>query len=103
MKANKLKINTIHIRSDWNQCISKNYEKMKYRYYEHSKKNENGYKQLEFLKQTGELIMSRYTILFNARSKSKKVLQAIRFYEKNIKQQFEYDTDVIDFISICNI
>ena len=50
MKANKLKINTIHIRSDWNQCISKNYEKMKYRYYEHSKKNENGYKQLEFLK-----------------------------------------------------
>ena len=47
--------------------------------------------------------MSRYTILFNARSKSKKVLQAIRFYEKNIKQQFEYDTDVIDFISICNI
>ncbi len=50
IKANKLKINTIHIRSDWSQCISSNYEKMTYRYYEHSKKKKGGYKHLEFLK-----------------------------------------------------
>jgi hypothetical protein len=49
IKANKLKINTIHLRSDWVQCIFQNIEKFRYRFYEHCKKNEFGFKHGEFL------------------------------------------------------
>ena len=48
IKANKLKINTIHLRKDWTQCIFSNMDKMRYRYHEHNKKNKEGYRHLVF-------------------------------------------------------
>jgi len=48
IKANKLKVNTIHIRNDWGQCIFRNLDKMRYRYHNHSKKKDNTYKHSEF-------------------------------------------------------
>jgi len=50
IKANKIRIHTVHLRSEWVQCIFQNLEKFRYQFYEHSKQNPEGvYKHGEFL------------------------------------------------------